>query len=162
MTFSCHSFNLTKRTIQAPHVGAVQPSSSCYHHSWADFLLVIEFGGFMASSALCINAVQKHYSDFLEMNHMNMAKGQKKWIQKLLRKFSPSLFLLLLVSFWRSASFNLWAASFKMYPAELFLCHFDPSFFFISLTSPWACLDISSPPTDPTGHHLEILKYNHI
>lgn len=35
--------------------------------------LVIEFGRLMASSALSMDAVRNHYSDFLEMNHLQTA-----------------------------------------------------------------------------------------
>lgn len=57
-----------------------------YHYYWHRTFseqLVIEFGGLMASSTLSIDAVQNHYSDFLEMNHLWTPlprDKKKKWI----------------------------------------------------------------------------------
>lgn len=68
-----------------------------YHYYWYRTFseqLVIEFGRFMASSALSIDAVQNHYSDFLEMNHLwtwPRDKKKKKKVSKAFKEILPSL-----------------------------------------------------------------------
>lgn len=105
-----------------------------YHHYWYRTFSeqrVIEFGGFMASSALSIDAVQNHYSDFLEMDHLwtwprdkckNGFKAFKEILPSLFRSFFPE---------WSWLSPTVWAASFvvrwwnKAAEAGEFHCHFN-------------------------------------
>lgn len=173
----CVFFNSTHNTVPVPHVTHIKslerkPAKKIchhlhpvpyYHHYWYGTFseqLVIEFGGLMASSALSMDAVQNHYSDFLEMNHLwtwPRDKKKKKNGFKAFKEIPPSLSLPLLVSFQRNrAGLDLRAASFVVWwwynaaePTEFHRVTLT-QMFFVLLNPAWACWVISSPSTP--GH----------
>lgn len=134
---------------------------------------VIEFAGFLASSALSIDAVRNHYSNFLEMNHLSTWPTDKKKKRRgrgggseLLRKFLPHFLchalLVFFFLFWEEMTMQF-VCGVRLRIQRTFTEPPRPkyafSFFFSCRTLAWASRGIPSSSAKGSGRHSRNKKH---